>query len=124
VRNGAFTQAPATEGLAHLYEHMFFKANAALPDAEAFADRAGELGAVYNGTTQEERVNYYLTLPADSVAGGLRFLADALISPLFLEGELKAERTRRSPGSGGSRRPRGCCTPGSSAGRTPSATGR
>ena len=92
VRNGAFTQAPATEGLAHLYEHMFFKANAALPDAEAFADRAGELGAVYNGTTQEERVNYYLTLPADSVAGGLRFLADALISPLFLEGELKAER--------------------------------
>lgn len=92
VRNGAFTQSPATEGLAHLYEHMFFKANAALPDAEAFADRAAELGAVYNGTTQEERVNYYLTLPADSVAGGMRFLADALMSPLFLEAELKAEK--------------------------------
>ncbi len=38
VRNGAFTQTAETEGLAHLYEHMFFKANAALPDAEAFAD--------------------------------------------------------------------------------------
>jgi zinc protease len=92
VRNGAFTQTPAYAGLAHMYEHMFFKANKDLPDAEAFTDRAGELGAVFNGTTQEERVNYYLTLPADSVAGGLRFLASALIHPLFLENELKQEK--------------------------------
>ncbi len=92
VRNGAFTQSPEYNGLAHMYEHMFFKANKDLPSAEAFTDRAGELGAVFNGTTQEERVNYYLTLPADSVAGGLRFLASALINPLFLEDELKREK--------------------------------
>ena len=92
VRNGAFTQTPEYAGLAHMYEHMFFKANKDLPDAQAFNDRAGELGAVFNGTTQEERVNYYLTLPADSVAGGLRFLASALISPLFREDELKREK--------------------------------
>lgn len=92
VRNGAFTQTPEYAGLAHMYEHMFFKANKDLPSAEAFTDRAGELGAVFNGTTQEERVNYYLSLPADSVAGGLRFLASALINPLFLEEELKREK--------------------------------
>lgn len=92
VRNGAFTQSPAYAGLAHMYEHMFFKANRDLPEAEAFTDRAGELGAVFNGTTQEERVNYYLTLPADSVAGGLRFLASALINPLFREDELAREK--------------------------------
>lgn len=92
VRNGAFTQTPEYAGLAHMYEHMFFKANKDLPSAEAFTDRAGELGAVFNGTTQEERVNYYLTLPADSVAGGLRFLASALINPLFLDEELKREK--------------------------------
>ena len=92
VRNGAFTQTPEYAGLAHMYEHMFFKANKDLPSAEAFTDRAGELGAVFNGTTQEERVNYYLTLPADSVAGGLRFLASALINPLFLEEELTREK--------------------------------
>ncbi|MCA0377640.1 MAG: insulinase family protein [Gemmatimonadetes bacterium] len=92
VRNGAFTQTPEYAGLAHMYEHMFFKANKALPDAEAFTERAGELGAVFNGTTQEERVNYYLTLPADSVAGGLKFLADALISPLFRDDELAQEK--------------------------------
>jgi zinc protease len=54
VRNGAFTQSPEYAGLAHMYEHMFFKANKDLPDAEAFNDRAAELGAVFNGTTQEE----------------------------------------------------------------------
>ncbi|NCW45429.1 MAG: insulinase family protein, partial [Gemmatimonadaceae bacterium] len=92
VRNGAFTQTPEYAGLAHMYEHMFFKANKDLPDAQAFNDRAGELGAVFNGTTQEERVNYYLTLPADSVAGGLRFLASALTNPLFRDDELAREK--------------------------------
>ncbi len=92
VRNGAFTQSPEFAGLAHMYEHMFFKANKDLPDAEAFNDRAAELGAVFNGTTQEERVNYFLTLPADSVAGGLRFLASALINPTFRDDELKREK--------------------------------
>ncbi len=92
VRNGAFTQSPEYAGLAHMYEHMFFKANKDLPDAEAFTERAGELGAVFNGTTQEERVNYFLTLPADSVVGGLKFLASALINPSFREDELAAEK--------------------------------
>lgn len=92
VRNGAFTQTAATAGLAHLYEHMFFKANARWPDAEEFLARASELGARFNATTGEERVNYFLTLPRDSIVGGLDFLAAALTSPLFLADELARER--------------------------------
>lgn len=92
VRNGAFTQTPQTEGVAHLYEHMFFKGSTAYPDPDAFLFRASELGATFNGTTQEERVNYYLTLPADSLEGGLEWLAGALQSPTFAIGELRRER--------------------------------
>ena len=92
VRNGAFTQRPEYEGLAHMYEHMFFKASKAHPNAEAFGQRAAELGARYNGTTQEERVNYYLSLPSDSVKGGIRLIADAVRGPLFLPGELAQEK--------------------------------
>jgi len=92
VRNGAFTQAPGFEGLAHMYEHMFFKANAMLPEPEAFVERAGELGAVFNGTTTEERVNYYVTLPSDSLSGGIQFIAAALRRPLFRSDELERER--------------------------------
>ncbi len=92
VRNGAFTQSPEYAGLAHMYEHMFFKANADLPQPDMFTDRAAELGAVFNGSTREEVVNYYLTLPADSLEGGLQFLASALRKPLFREDELKREK--------------------------------
>jgi len=92
VKNGSFTQSPEYSGLSHLYEHMFFKANQEYPQPDAFVARASELGAVFNGSTTEERVNYYLTVPADSAAGGMQFLADALISPLFREDELNRER--------------------------------
>jgi len=54
--------------------------------------RASELGAVFNGTTTEERVNYYLTLPSDSTMPGLAFLASALRTPLFRQDELERER--------------------------------
>jgi zinc protease len=92
VRNGSFTQSPEYAGLAHMYEHMFFKANQTYPEPDAFVDRAGDLGAVFNGTTKEESVSYYLTLPSDSVAAGLHFMAAALRGPLFLPSELAREK--------------------------------
>jgi zinc protease len=92
VKNGSFTQSPEFAGLAHMYEHMFFRSNSRFPDPEAFVGRAGDLGAVFNGTTAEERVNYYLTVSADSMDAGIRFLASALLSPLFRQDELERER--------------------------------
>jgi zinc protease len=93
VRNGSFTQGPQFEGLSHLYEHMFFKANAEYPAPDQFVARASELGAVFNGQTREEIVNYYVTLPADSLEGGMRFLAAPLKGPLFRQDELERERS-------------------------------
>src|SRR6478672_2938014 len=60
VKNGSFTQSPE------------------YPEPEAFTVRSTELGAQFNGSTREEVVNYYLTLPADSARAGMRFLASAL----------------------------------------------
>lgn len=92
VRNGSFTQTAETAGLAHMYEHMFFKANAKLPRPDEFVQRASELGAVFNAQTREEIVNYYMTLPRDSVPGGLALMAAALREPKFLREELERER--------------------------------
>ena len=92
AKNGSFTQSATYEGLSHLYEHMFFKANASYSRPEAFVNRASELGAVFNGTTQEEQVNYYLTVPSDSTMPALALLSSALQSPLFLKDELERER--------------------------------
>jgi len=93
VRNGSFTQGLQFEGLSHLYEHMFFKANIEYPEPDEFVARASELGAVFNGQTREEIVNYYVTLPADSLEGGMRFLAAPVEGPLFRQDELERERS-------------------------------
>jgi len=92
VKNGAFTQTAETQGLAHLYEHMFFKANADFPRPDGVMSRAAGIGAIFNAETHEEKVNYYLTIPADSVESGMRLLASALQRPLFLPQELAAEK--------------------------------
>jgi zinc protease len=92
VKNGSFTQSPEYEGLAHMYEHMFFRADAKYPGLSEFWDRASDLGAVFNGTTAEERVNYYMTVPADSAATALKLLSAALREPLFRQDELEHER--------------------------------
>ena len=92
VRNGSFTQDSGYEGLAHLYEHMFFRADSDYPEPDAFPERASALGADFNGSTQEERVNYYLTLPSDSLDAGMRLMASAVMKPLFRKDELDRER--------------------------------
>lgn len=92
VKNGAFTQPPEYAGLAHLFEHMFFKANETYPEPDAFLDRAADLGALFNATTREELVNYYVTVVADSVEGGMRFLNAALRGAQFRADELAREK--------------------------------
>ncbi len=92
VRNGAFTEGPEYTGLSHLYEHMFFKANKAIPNQERYLERLRELGASWNGSTAEERVNYFFTLSRDSLAPAMVFMANAITGPLFQQDELVRER--------------------------------
>lgn len=92
VKNGAFTQTPEYAGLAHLFEHMFFKANDTYPEPDEFLDRAANLGALFNATTREELVNYYVTVVSDSVEGGMRFLNAALRGAQFRADELAREK--------------------------------
>lgn len=92
AKNGSMTEPPEFNGLSHLYEHMFFKANKALPNQEAYLARARELGMSWNGTTNTERVNYFFTTTADHLDDAMVFMRDAIVSPLFEEKELARER--------------------------------
>jgi zinc protease len=91
VKNGAFTEPPEFNGLSHLYEHMFFKANAVIPSQEAYLERIRELGIVFNGTTSDERVNYFFTMPSTNLEPGMVFMRDAITTPKFDEEEFKKE---------------------------------
>ena len=92
VKNGSYTQPPDYAGLAHMYEHMFFKASRDYPAPDEFTQRLGELGAVFNATTQEEDVSYYMTLPSDSARTAMEAMASAVRSPLFRDDELAREK--------------------------------
>jgi zinc protease len=92
VRTGATCEEPGTNGLAHFYEHMFFKGNAALPDQTAYNRRIRELGIVRNGVTSDEMVRYYVTLGSHRFPEGMEFMYDAIVTPLFDPEEMERER--------------------------------
>lgn len=92
VKNGAYTEGPEFSGLSHLFEHMFFKANKDYPNQEAFLKRTQELGAIWNGTTDVERVNYFFTFDRDSLKAGLKFMNAAIRFPIYREEDMKKER--------------------------------
>ena len=92
VHHGALVETPDLNGLSHLYEHMFFKGNQAIPNQEEYMARTRELGMVWNGTTSNERVNYFFTLASERLTEGLQFMSDAIRTPLFDEGEFERER--------------------------------
>jgi zinc protease len=92
VRNGSFTEPPELNGLSHLYEHMFFKANRAIANAEDYLQKIGQLGIAYNGETREEVVEYYFTTTSPNVRAAMNFMRDATRYPLFDENEFERER--------------------------------
>ncbi len=92
VKNGSYTEPPELNGLSHLYEHMFFKANRAVADQEEYVEKVYQIGMVYNGQTQEEIVNYYFTTTSPNFATAIRFMRDAARYPLFDEKEFAREK--------------------------------
>jgi zinc protease len=92
VKNGAYTEGPEYSGLSHLFEHMFFKANKDYPDQEKFIKRTEELGMIWNGTTGDERVNYFFTFDKDSLNAGLRFMNAAIRFPIYRVEDMQKER--------------------------------
>lgn len=92
ARNGSYTEPPEFNGLSHLYEHMFFKANRAIANAEEYLQKIGQLGIAYNGSTREEVVNYYFTTTSPNLRTAMNFMRDAVRYPLFDKGEFERER--------------------------------
>lgn len=91
-RNGSFTEPPELNGLSHLYEHMFFKANRAIANQEEYLQKIGQLGIAYNGSTREEVVNYYFTTTSPNLRTAMNFMRDAVRYPLFDKVEFERER--------------------------------
>ena len=92
VKNGSYTEPPELNGLSHLYEHMFFKQNRAIANAEDYLRAIGQMGIAYNGTTREEVVDYYFTTTSPNLRTAMQFMKDAARYPLFDQQEFVREK--------------------------------
>lgn len=90
-KNGSYTETPEFNGLSHLYEHMFFKANKDYNTQDEFMSRVTELGMEFNGNTTEENVKYFFTLPKKNIKDGLKFMNSAIRFPKFDAAEMARE---------------------------------
>ena len=76
---GSRNEVRGRSGFAHLFEHMMFQGSANVGKGEHFRlvmNRGGSM----NGTTSEDRTNYFETLPSNELALGLWLEADRMKS--------------------------------------------
>ncbi len=93
VKGGGISQTEDTVGLFHLYEHMIFKGNSKFPTAAAVQKAINDMGVPsWNGSTANEYVNYFFTVPSDLTYEGLEFWSYAVREPLLNEREFQNEK--------------------------------
>jgi predicted Zn-dependent peptidase len=88
---GSRNEVRGRSGFAHLFEHMMFQGSENVARGEHFSlimSRGGSL----NGTTSEDRTNYFETLPANELALGLFLEADRMRSLAVTQSNFENQR--------------------------------
>ncbi len=91
VKAGYFNEPDEVAGMAHLFEHMFFKGSKKFPGAEQIAEELSAIGGRTNAGTIYDSTNYYFVVPKEGFRRAVEIQADAVIHPLFNPEELKKE---------------------------------
>jgi zinc protease len=84
---GSKNEQPGRTGFAHLFEHLMFKGSAHVADGDHFR-LLQEVGASVNGSTSEDRTNYFEVVPSNHLELALFLEADrmgALLPSLTVE---------------------------------------
>ena len=76
---GSRNERAGRSGFAHLFEHMMFQGSAHVKKAEHF-QYVNRAGGVMNGSTTEDRTNYWETLPSNRLNLALWLEADRMRS--------------------------------------------
>ena len=91
VKAGYFHEPDEVAGMAHLFEHMFFKGSKAYPGPESISQAISAAGGRTNAGTIYSYTSYYVVAPKESLVQAIEIQADAIANPLFDAGELKKE---------------------------------
>src|SRR5690242_11872839 len=88
---GSANERPGSTGFAHLFEHMMFKGSANVGSGEHFLLIFNN-GGNMNGTTNEDRTNYFEVLPANQLDLALFLESDRMKSLAITKENLDNQR--------------------------------
>jgi zinc protease len=90
---GSKNEKPGRTGFAHLFEHIMFKGSEHIADGEHFK-LLQEVGANINGSTTEDRTNYFEVVPANYLELALYMESDRMgfLLPSLTQGKLDNQR--------------------------------
>ncbi|MGB5547681.1 MAG: pitrilysin family protein [Polyangiales bacterium] len=88
---GSRNEVEGGSGFAHLFEHMMFQGSANVGKGEHFSLIINRGGSA-NGTTSNDRTNYYQTLPSNELALGLWLEADRMRSLAITQENFENQR--------------------------------
>src|SRR5437762_4316718 len=88
---GSKNERPGRSGFAHLFEHMMFEGSAHVKKSE-HAQLIERAGGNYNGSTAEDRTNYWETVPSNRLNLALWLEADRMRSLAITEDEFENQR--------------------------------
>jgi len=88
---GSRVELPGRTGFAHLFEHLMFEGSENVGKGEHFRLVAAAGGSM-NGTTSEDRTNYYETLPAECLDLGLFLESDRMRALVLTQDKLDNQR--------------------------------
>ena len=88
---GSHNERPGRSGFAHLFEHMMFQGSANVKKAEHF-QLVQRAGGTLNGSTQEDRTNYFETVPSNRLNLALWLEADRMRSLAITQENFENQR--------------------------------
>lgn len=97
---GSANEKPGRTGFAHLFEHLLFEGSGHVAEGE-FDTLLEERGGSNNGSTTNDRTNYYILLPSNSVDTALFLESDRLgylldsMSPEVVDGQREVVKNER-----------------------------
>ena len=77
ISAGSLDETAQTTGLAHFYEHLFFRGTPSLTGLQ-FKKAIEDLGGSTNATTAKDMTHFFIGLPSEYAEKGLELLSDAL----------------------------------------------
>ena len=81
VRAGSRHETPASNGVSHFLEHMFFRGGARYPDTRVMNGLVEDVGGNLNGCTLRDHGFYYTPIHPAHLDVGLSVLGDMLTAP-------------------------------------------